>query len=208
MKNLFILKSANYLLILLFASTLTTAQNGKAISVAFLNTASAYPFSQFGKLMTGVEHPGLEIGYNFNWKTKSKHDWFQEIKVAYFYHRFVQHGIPFYADIGYRYKFSHAVTAQVAAGAGYMQSIPATAKFKLGDNGEYKNDKGIGCSQAIAVLNLGTAYTIRPASKKSLKIFISYQQFLQTPFVKAYVPILPYNSLLIGCSIPLNSHKK
>jgi hypothetical protein len=208
MKNLFILKSANYLLILLFVSTLATAQNRREISVAFLNTASAYPFSQFGKLLTGVEHPGLEIGYGFNWKTKNKHDWCQEIKVAYFYHRFVQHGIPLYTDIGYRYKFSQALTAQVAVGAGYMQSIPATAKLKLGNDGEYKNDKGIGRPQALAVLNIGTAYTIGPASKKSLRVFITYQQFLQTPFVKAYVPILPYNSLLIGCSIPLNSHKK
>jgi hypothetical protein len=208
MKNLFIMKSANYLLILLFVSTLATAQNEEKISVALLNTSSAYPFSQSGKLLTGIEHPGIEIGYGFNWKTKSKHDWFQEIKVSYFYHRFVQHGIPLYTDIGYRYKFSHTLSAWVAVGAGYMQSIPATAKLKLGNNGEYKNDKGTGRSQAIAVLNLGTAYTIHPASKKSPKIFLSYQQFLQTPFVKAYVPILPYNSLLIGCSIPLNSHKK
>ena len=208
MKNLFIMKSANCILILLFVSTVATAQNGKEISVAFLNTASAYPFSQFGKLISGVGHPGLEIRYNFNWKTKNKHDWFQEIKVSYFYHRFVQHAIPLYTDIGYRYKFSHSLSAQVALGAGYMQSIPATAKLKLSSNGEYKNDRGIGRSQAIAVLNLAIGYTIHPASKKSLKVFITYQQFLQTPFVKAYVPILPYNSLLIGCGIPLNSHKK
>jgi hypothetical protein len=208
MKSLFILKSANYLLILLFVSTLATAQNGRTISVAFLNTASAYPFAQFGKLLKGVEHPGLEIGYGFNWKTKNKHDWFQEIKVSYFYHRFVQHAIPLYTDIGYRYKLSHSLSAQVALGAGYMQSIPATAKLKLSSNGEYKNDRGVGRSQAIAVLNLGIGYRIHPASKKSLKVFMTYQQFLQTPFVNAYVPILPYNSLMIGCGIPLNSRKK
>jgi hypothetical protein len=202
------MKSAIYLLILLLVSVLATAQKEKDISIAFVNTGSAYPFSQFGKLLSGVEHPGVEIGYGFNWKTKNKHDWFQEIKVSYFYHRFVQHGIPLYTDIGYRYKFRHTLSAQVAVGAGYMQSIPATAKLKLSDNGEYKNDKGIGRSQAVAVLNLGIAYIIHPASKKSPKIFINYQQFLQTPFVKAYVPILPYNSLLMGCSIPLQPHKK
>src|SRR6185312_1702521 len=180
--------------ILLFVSTLATAQNGKTISVAFLNTASAYPFSQFGKLIAGVEHPGLEIGYNFNWKTKNKHDWFQEIKVSYFYHRFVQHGIPLYTDIGYRYKFSHAISAQTSLGAGYMQSIPATAKLKLDANGEYKKNKGIGRSQAVAVLSFGLGYTIH-SLKKTPRLFITYQQFLQTPFVKAYVPILPYNSL-------------
>ena len=89
-----------------------------------------------------------------------------------------------------------------------MQSIPATAKLKLSDNGEYKNDKGIGRSQALAAANFSIGYAIHRSAIKSAKVFITYQQFLQTPFVKAYVPILPYNSLLIGCSIPLQSHKK
>lgn len=208
MKNLFIIKSTDFLLILLFVSTLATAQNRREISVAFLNTASAYPFSQFGKLVTGIEHPGIEIGYSFNWKIKSKHDWYQEIKLSYFYHRFVQHGIPLYTDIGYRYKFSKKWAAQVAVGAGYLHSIPATAKLKLGDNGEYKNNIGIGRSQAMAVVNAGIGYTFKPKGKRPLKLFATYQQLLQTPFVKAYVPILPYNSMLIGCSIPLISHKK
>ena len=193
---------------LLFISIFVSAQKNRNISIAFLNTGSGYPFSQFGKLVSGIEHPGIEIGYGFNWKSKNKHDWFQEIKLGYFYHRFVQHAIPLYTDIGYKYKFSRKLTAQIALGAGYLHSIPATAKLKLGDNGEYKKDKGIGRAQAIAVVNFGAGYIIHPAGKRPLKIFATYQQFLQTPFVKAYVPILPYNSLLIGGSIPLQSHKK
>jgi len=192
----------------LLISTLAFAQKDKEISIAFFNTASAYPFSQLGKLLTGIEHPGLEIAYGFNWKTKNKHDWFEEVKLSYFYHRFVQHGIPLYTNIGYRYKFSHALSAQVAVGAGYMQSIPATAKLKLGANGDYKKDKGIGRAQAIAVVNFSIGYTIHSSIKNAPRLFVTYQQFLQTPFVKAYVPILPYNSLLVGCSIPFHSHKK
>ena len=202
------MKKNSLAILFIFLILFSSAQNSREISVAFLNTASAYPFSQFGKLFSGIEHPGIEMGYGFNWRTKSKHDWYQEIKVSYFYHRFVQTGIPLYTDIGYRYKFSSSLRAQVAVGAGYMQSIPATAKLKLSDNGEYKYDKGIGRSQAVAVLNLGIGYMIHPASKKSANIFVTYQQFLQTPFVKAYVPILPYNSLLIGCSFPLQPRKK
>ena len=203
-----IVKTAFCVMLLVILANNSSAQKSKQISIAFLNTGSAYPFSEFSKLFSDMQHPGVEIGYSFNWKTKNKHDWFQEIKLSYFYHRFVQHGIPLYTYIGYRYKFSNALNAQVALGAGYMQSIPATAKLKLSDNGEYKNDKGIGRSQAVAVLNLGIGYTIHPASKKSPSIFIIYQQFLQMPFVKAYVPILPYNSLLIGCNFPFQAHKK
>ncbi len=202
------MKSTICLLALSFISIVTTAQKKKEISAAAVNTASAYPFSQFGKLFSGIEHPGIEFGYGFNWKTKNRHDWFQEFKLSYFYHRFVQHSISLYTDIGYRYKFSHSLSAQVALGAGYMQSIPATAKLKLSGNGEYNNDKGIGRAQALAVVNFSIGYTIHPAAKKSAKVFITYQQLLQTPFVKAYVPILPYNSMLIGCSIPFQPHKK
>lgn len=201
------MKGAICLEILLLVSVLAVAQKKKEISFAFVNTESAYPFSQFGKLLSGIEHAGIEIGYRFDWKTKSKHDWFQEIKLSYFFHRFVQHGMPLYTDIGYRYRFSHTLSAQAALGAGYMQSIPASAKLKLNNNGEYKNDKGVGRSQAEAVLNFNGAFSIHPESKKSAKVFITYQQFLQTPFVKAYVPILPYNSLLIGCSFPLQPNK-
>lgn len=184
-----------------------SAQHNKQISVAFLNTGSAYPFAEFSKLITTVQHPGIELGYGFNWKTKSKHEWFQEVKLSYFYHRFVQHSISLYSDVGYRYKFSPALSALISCGAGYMQSVPATAKLKLEANGEYKNDKGIGRSQVLAVVNFGIGYIIKSSAKNTPRLFITYQQLLQTPFVKAYIPILPYNSLLVGCSFPLPSHK-
>ena len=202
------MKTIFYILLLVILVNNSLAQKNKQISIAFVNTGTAYPFSHFGKLITNIGHPGVELCYSFNLKTRNKHDWYQEFKIGYFYHRFVQHAIPLYTDIGYRYKFSRKLTAQIALGAGYLHSIPATAKLKLGDNGEYKNDKGLGRAQALAVLNFGMGYISRPSGKRPLKIFATYQQFLQTPFVKAYVPILPYNSLLMGCSIPLQSNKK
>ena len=202
------MKNICVLLSLLFITTFASAQKKKEISIAFVNAASAYPFSQFGSLVTNVQQPGIELGYGFNWKTKNKHDWYQEIKFGWLYHRFVQNAFSLYTDVGYRYKFSPHWIAQAAIGAGYLHSVPATAKLKLDDNGEYKNDKGIGRAQAMAVLNFGAGYIIHPSGKKPLKIFITYQQFLQTPFVNAYVPILPYNSLLIGCSMPLPLSKK
>ena len=195
------------ILIYLFLFTIvvnnSSAQKNKQISIAFLNTGSAYPFSQFGKLITTVQHPGVELGYSFNWKTKKKHDWYQECKLAYFYHRFVQHAIPLYTDIGYRYKLSQRLTAQVALGAGYLHSIPATAQLKLAPNGGYKNDKGIGRMQALGAVNFGIRYPIKPP----VNLFITYQQLVQMPFVKAYVPMLPYNSLMIGVSTFLRSNK-
>ena len=184
-----------------------SAQKNKQVSVAFISAATANPFSQFGKLVTDIKHPGVEFGYSINWKTKPKHDWYQEIKLAYFYHRFVQHAIPLYTDLGYRYKFLQRWTTQASIGAGYMHSIPATAQLKLQDNGEYKKGKGFGRMQAIAVLNIGLSHIFNPASAKPINVFLTWQQMLQMPFIKAYVPVLPYNNLLIGIGIHLTAKK-
>lgn len=190
-------------ILLLFVTTIASAQKSRNISIAFQNVGSAYPFSQFGKLVSEIEHPGVEVAYSFYWKSKNKHGWFQDIKLAYFNHRFVQHAFPFYTDIGFRYQLQKKWSAQVALGAGYLHSIPATDKFKLNENGEYKNDKGIGRAQALAVFNFGTAYTVRTSGKGPVKIFATCQQFIQMPFIKQYVPLLPYNAMLIGVSLPL-----
>ena len=170
-----------------------------------MNVGTANPFSKLGSLATGIQNPGMEFGYQFNWRNKKKHDWYQEIKLAYFYQRFVQHAIPLYTDVGYRYKFSQKWTAQATIGAGYMHSIPATAQLKLQSNGEYKNGKGIGRMQAVGVFNIGASHTLNPT--KPVTLFITYQQMLQMPFINSYVPLLPYNNLLLGISISLKSKK-
>ena len=112
-------------------------------------------------MFSEIFHPGAEVTWGTNFRIKKKHDWFWDARVAYFFHRFVQHGIPVYANIGYRYKFNKRFAADLGMGAGYL---------------------------------------LNPQNVKPVKLFIVYQQRLQMPFVKSYVPILPYNSFMIGFS--------
>ena len=80
---------------LLFAlSAQAQKKKQKFISLAVTNSQTATPFGKFSGLLFKDLHPGMEAGLGFNWKTKKKHDWFQEFKAGYFFHRFVQHGIP------------------------------------------------------------------------------------------------------------------
>lgn len=146
MKHLFTIAAV------LSLSTICTAQFKKYKSIALFNTQSAMPFGKGAGMFTENLHPGIEAGWGVNFSAREKHDYFLELKAAYFFHRFVQHGIPLYANIGYRYKFSDRFSASVELGAGYMHSIPATAKLKFNENGEYENNKGIGRMQAIAAL--------------------------------------------------------
>jgi hypothetical protein len=189
------------LLPLLFITS--SAQKPKWFAVSVTNTNSAVPFNKLVGLVTGVYHPGFEIGYGSNWKTKKKHDWYHELRLGYFYHRFVQHAVPVYANVGYRYKFSKSFIVETSLGAGYLHSIPATAKLKLNNNGEYTNNKGVGRMQAIAAYNIGIGYTINVKKAKPLTIFTAYQQSLQFPFIHSYVPLLPYNTLKVGVRLAI-----
>lgn len=181
----------------LLISLAATSQK-KYVSIAAFNTQAAMPFGKFAGMFTDQFHPGIEAGYGINMSDREKHDWFAEFKLACFYHRFVQVGIPLYADLGYRYKFNDQLFAETAIGAGYMHSVPATAKLKLNDDGVYVNNKGVGRMQAMATFGLSLGYTINPSARKPLAVFTTYQQRMQMPFVRSYVPLLPYNSFILG----------
>ena len=197
-------KSIRSLLMLLALLITNEAHSQKYESIGIYNTQTAMPFGKFTGLFKGPLHPGLEYGRGFILSSKEKHDWFLEVKAGYFFHRFVQHGIPVYANAGYRYKISSRIFAETSIGAGGMQSIPATGKYKLNDNGDYENNKGIGRVQAIATYGIGGSYLLTTSTKKPMRGFLMYQQKLQFPFIRSYVPLLPYNSFMIGITRPIS----
>jgi hypothetical protein len=202
MKRILILLVASNFLITVNAQK---ESNNKYLSLALFNTENAKPFGMFTELIDGTYHPGIEAGYGNNFSIQEHHEWFVELKLAYFYHRYVQHGIPLYLNFGYRYRFNDHLSAETSIGAGYMQSIPATAKLRLNDDGEYVKNKGVGRAQAIATFSLGLGYTPNPFSSHPIRIFTAWQQRAQMPFVKSYVPVLPYNSFMMGVSRTLKS---
>lgn len=195
------MKKATIVILLILLNTSAFTQRNPEVGITFTNTISAKPLSSFGDLFKKPFHPGIELSYGFNWATKPNHDWYQQIKLGYFFHRFVQHGIPLYTNFGYRYKFTPHIFTEVSIGGGYLHSIPATAKLKADANGDYKNNKGIGRPQAMAAFNIGAGYKFTTVP---LKLYVNYQPRIQFPFVKSYVPMLPYNSLMIGAAVPLN----
>ena len=196
------MKKYSPLFILILSTFLAQGQNVKALHLhaAFFNAGNAMPFSNFTELVKGPFHPGIQVGAGFNWSTGKRHDWFQDFNLSFFHHRFVQHAIPMNTEFGYRYKFPKIFSLHSAVGAGYMHSIPATGVYKLEPGGSYKSSKGIGRAQANATFAVGLGIDVKKSADRQLKIFIDYKERLQFPFVKSYVPLLPYNNILIGIS--------
>jgi hypothetical protein len=193
----------NFVLLLLFFLPLAVwcQRKEKHISFAVTNSHSAYPFASFSHLFSGPFHPGVELGYGFNWTTGKKHDWYGAFRLGYFHHRFVQHGIPLYTQLGYRYKPGSRVHFNAAIGAGYLHSIPGTAVLKMNSNGDYEKSKGIGRPQALFNLAVGGRYALSTKAGAPY-VFLQYTQQLQTPFINSYVPLLPYNQMALGLSLP------
>jgi hypothetical protein len=189
------------LLFIVIAVTVFSQQRQRFVHVAVTNQHSAFPFSTFKNLFTKEFNPGVEVGYGFNWKTKPRHDWYQAFKAGYFYHRFVQHAVPLYTQIGYRYKLQQ-LRFTAALGAGYLHSVPASAVLELQEDGTYKNAKGIGRGQALILLSTGAEYVLSK-SNRAPTVFLHYRQQLQTPFINSYVPLLPYNGLALGLSFSI-----
>lgn len=190
------------LLLIFFLPLLVWSQRKeKQISFAITNSHSAYPFSSFSHLFSGPFHPGVELGYGFNWKIRKKHDWYQAFRLGYFYHRFVQSGIPLYTQLGYRYKPWSRLHFNGALGLGYLHSIPGTAVLKMNSNGDYEKSKGIGRPQALFNIAVGGRY-LMGTNADAPAIFLQYTQQVQAPFINSYVPLLPYNQMAIGLSLP------
>ena len=172
-------------------------------SIAVMNAHTAKPFASFSGLLYRDWHPGFEAGRFFNWNAKKNHEWFQTLNAGYFYHRWVQHTISLYSQLGYRHKLPFHFAGGAKIGVGYMHAIADSKVYKIDAETGLKKKRNLGRPQGMASFSLELQ---RKISENDRQIFLEYQQRLQFPFVKNYVALLPYNILMVGVKIPVNTH--
>lgn len=177
----------------------------KYVGFAVNNFVTALPISGFSKMFYSQWHPGVTVSTGFNWTDKEKHSLSQSFKLAYFSHRYIQRSIILYSEFGYRYKLGKNIGLTAALGGGYLHMIPATSQFRQNDNGDWEEIKLRSRPQGVISLSLGIDYKINEAGNR---VFMRYQNMLQTPFVPGYVPLLPYNVLHLGFTVPMSQLKK
>jgi hypothetical protein len=196
------MKVAQLVLLLLFASSLYGQPANQPADAyyrfAVSNSQTAKPFGKLSSLFYKDFHPGLEIGYG-KLKAKLNHQWFGELNLSYLFHRWVQHNLALSANGGYRHMVGSSWGAKAKLGGGFQLSIPVQKVFAISENG-LKEKGHILRPQFVASLALGFDKKI---SDRGQIIFLEYVQKIQTPFIKEYVPLLPYNSLMIGIALPV-----
>ncbi len=194
--------------LLLFAGMFSlNAQKTKFQFLAFYNTQPDLPFGKFGALFIKDLHPGIEYGKGKIIRGAKKHDWIWSNRAGYFYHRFVQHAVYINTDGRYRWK-KGSLGIEASIGTGVLASLPATGVFRLTQDGEYKSKSPDIRLQASANIGAGISWALQSKTKLAGRIFLRYEQKLQFPFIRSYVPFLPYNSMMAGYEFPISLKSK
>jgi hypothetical protein len=171
--------------------------------IGITTSQTARPLTKFSALFYTSFHPGFEAGYLKFQKAGKKSSWQIEPTLAYTYHRWVQHTVSLVLNEYYRYYLPAGFNASARIGAGYQLSIPTSRVYQLSDE-MIKAKKFAGRSQFTFNAALGVDKQI---NNNGWTIGLLYQQKIQTPFVKNYVPLLPYNSMMIAMTIPIHPSK-
>lgn len=174
------------------------------VSISLTNNATQLPGSgTLGVINTPV-HPGFTIGTYKMWCEQPKHAFLQSFKLGYFYHHYSQHAISLYSEFVYSLVITKKFGFNTAIGAGYLHSIKDVEVFELSETGKYEKKKGIGMPQICAGLQMGFYYKIVRQDKNPISLALDYRFWVQAPFVREYVPVLPYSTLQLGVLFFIN----
>ncbi len=190
------------ILCLISASLAVKAQGWQEVHITASAMRPAQPFSLLLGTITAPIHHLIEAGATYQWNKSEKNLWLQQVNAGFGYHRFLQSIIPLYTTIGYTRKFRYSLEAGARLGLGYLHSIPLNSRYVL-KNGNYIKTDPLGKAQVIIRMGVYVQYK---------QVSLAYENFLQTPFIRSYVPLMPYNLLTLGYSMPLShlcsTHKK
>ncbi len=190
----------------LFISTDLSAQQEPKARYGVVSVFNAATQLPIGSFFSSPVHLGGTAGAEFRYNRKPGNQWFQTAKMGYSYHQYVQSTLQLYSEFGYRRAIWRGTAAELRIGAGYLHAIPAAEIFTL-DGNVYKKKTNLGRAQAMAGGAFGLSYTL-PDPDKALRFFVDYQFYLQMPFVKSYVPLLPNTLLHLGAAAPFSMFKK
>lgn len=153
-------------------------------------------------------HPGFSLGYHFRIRSSKKSERFLKATLGYYYHRYVQHGVQLYGTWHYRYRLGSLLSVEGAAGVGYLHAISAVEVFKLNASGEYVKQKNWGRPKLMLPLQMALSIACKKNNPQASRFFVQYQFWMQAPFVKNYVPLLPNTALHLGYFHTLQFKKK
>ena len=186
------MKRLTLILVLGVSFSIVFSQGWKETHVKLSAMRPAFPFSKLLGVATTPFHPIVEVGAAYQWNKNEKNSWSQNVNIGFGYHRFLQSILPIYTTMEYKHCLKKKWQVGAFLGAGYLHSFPLNSQFKFVD-GAYERTGRSGKAQVIIRMGLLVKYQ---------RLSLAYENFLQAPFVRSYVPLMPYNLLTIGYHMP------
>lgn len=177
------------------------AQEYRPLMVAVVANATTLP-TRSGEIFHNF-HPGFVLGTSFRYNESPKNHFAQTLKIGYIYHQFVHHSVQLYSEFEYKRMLSSRLALSGAVGLGYIHLFMATQVFERNEQGHYDRMPNRGRPQIMGTTALGVGYLLNPGGEKPIELFTRYQFFVQGPFVRQYVPVLPNTALHLGVNYPL-----
>ncbi len=192
-----------YLLaVLSFFNSVVMAQQWRSVTIEASMMQYALPVSKLAGLFVAPVHFKGSVGLAYQWNKNNTHQLLQNASMGFGYHRFVQCIVPLNTECGYRYQSAKKLFFNIFVGGGYLHSIPLNTRYVL-NNGVYEKTNKLGKPQGMVNARMGIGFLF----KENAFIEISYENLLQTPFIKSYVPLLPYNIFNLRYALPFDTFK-
>lgn len=169
------------------------------------NNNTSFPVLGYPKLFYSQFHPGIDLYHEWKMNKSKKSQLWYSFNIGGFYHRFIQTTVKLFPKIEYKYFLNDKVNLQIGLGGGYLHSFDNVKIMKLNSDGVYETQSTFkGRAQFMITLDWGLGYKL----KNDFQLLMLFRTIMQGPFIKSYVPLVPYNSFAIGLNIPLKSKIK
>ncbi len=187
---------------LLFAQEKSTEMNeikSFPLTISIFNNAAQMPFGGTYGITSAPIHPGISIGTEHAWNKSTENLFYQTFNLAYFHHRFSEHGIMLYSEIAYKRMIASDFGIGIQFGLGVEESIADFAVLQDKGNG-YERIKKFGRPQFMG--SLSTEISYQPYYL-SFPIFFKYQIWMHGPYAADYVPVMPSTAVHLGVKIKI-----
>ena len=168
--------------------------SGKPLVITVFDNATLLPGSDQWVIAGLPIHPGVSVGTEFRYNKNEKNILLQTARLAYHYHRYMQHTVQLYTEFGYRRYLGPRWDLEARLGGGYLHAFTDGGLYTQNPNGQYEKEANWGRPQAMVSLAIGPGFRLN----EKVRLFLNYQFYMQTPFVPGYVPLLPNTALHLG----------
>jgi len=181
-------------LVLITPSIILGQDKAIPLNISLFNESTAIPYTRF---FTTPIHPGIQLGTEFNYKTKENTRLFQSANICYFYHNYLAQGIGLNTEIGYEYRLKYGFAFSGLFGIGYLHTFATTEEYYF-LNGQYEKKVDRGNARFYPSLSADIGYYFRKEESNSSKIFIRYQSWVEYPYSPNFIPLMTHINLHVG----------